>query len=41
MTNDFPIALRGCLQSLSGVPCRISRIGGKKNVPQILRQTVS
>lgn len=26
MTNDMLIALRGCLQSLTGVPCRITRI---------------
>ena len=29
MTRDPLIALRGCLQSLSGLPCRISRIDDK------------
>lgn len=39
MTNDFLIALRGCLQSLSGVPCRIFKIAEKSAVNVLSLET--
>ena len=40
MKNDFVITLRGCLQSLSGMPCRICKCDSEAKKPLVLMDTV-